>query len=547
MYFRPAILALFTALIFASGAGCQKSGTNAPSAPPTVLSPDTIAHIHWLGKKRLGITAGAYYFMRIWQQPPSSQLERQTLNKLATMPGQWLPGGTNLTDDAVERLWLLLDDVLQEESYVEIRQPAGETAETVFAIRLNEAQTDQWLTNLPAVLEPLTGARAVATQDGHGWSLTKSNVPNLIQLTRVGEWTVIGMAQDKNPLLDEITARIRRDGVPFVSSGTNLWLEAGLDFQQVANYFSLSASPTGGEGRDEVENSPTLNPQFSSINRLNLTVSGDGGNVIMRGWLTFSKPLPAQLEPWQIPINLMHEPLTGFTAIRGIQPLLSDWNAWRDLQIGTPPDQLFFWSLAGSPYQMYFAAPFPDAGQQVSALTDRLLQKANPWLAANGYISFDRASDSNGVTWGDLPDIKPFIKSAGDGSESWLYAGLLPDTNTDAAPPPAGMIQDILRRTNLVYYDWEVTGPRLQPDLQLGQTARQIARRPQMPLDSAGLDWLAMLIPRLGTSATIITRTAPDQLTFVRRSTIGLTAPELHLFADWLESPQFPRGLHSTQ
>jgi len=546
MYFRPAILALLGALLFASVTGCQKSESVNPVLPPTILSPDTIAHVHWLGKKRLGITAGAYYFMRIWQQPQSAQLERQTLNKLATMPGQWLPGGTNLTDDAAARLWLLADDVIQEESYVEIRQPVNGTGETVFAILLNDAQAGRWFTNLAAVLEPLTAARAVDNPDQNGWSLKTADA-SFIQLSRVGDWTIVSVGPQDNSLSGEITARIRRDHVPFVSAGTNLWFEASLDLPRLADCFSFSARQTGGEGRSEVGNSSTINHQPSTINHLNLTLTGDGGNVITRGQLTFTQPLSATLEPWNIPLDLIHEPLTSFTAVRGIQPLLADWSAWSDLQIGAPPDQLFFWSLAGSPYQTYLAAPFPDASQQVSALTDHLLQKANPWLATNGYISFDRAPDSNGVVWGNLPDIKPFIKYAANGSGSWLFAGLLPETSTDVLPPPAGMIQDILRRTNLVYYDWEVTGPRLQPCLQLGQTVRQIARRPQMSLDSASLNWLETLIPRLGTSATVITRTAPDQLNFVRRSTFGFTAPELHLIADWLESPQFPRALHSSK
>jgi len=34
-------------------------------------------------------------------------------------------------------------------------------------------------------------------------------------------------------------------------------------------------------------------------------------------------------------------------------------------------------------------------------------------------------------------------------------------------------------------------------------------------------------------------------LTFARKSTLGFTALELHLLADWLESPRFPHGLHT--
>jgi hypothetical protein len=549
MHFRPAILALFTVLVIVPGTSCQKSESRPPGAPSTILSPDTIVSVHWLGKKRLGITFGAYYLMRIWVQPQSAQLERQTILKLACAPGLWLPGGTNLSVDAESRLLLLLNDMVQEESYLEIRDATNSQPSLVFAIQLNEAQTGQWLTNLAAVLEPLTGARAVANPDRHGWSLESTNILNLIQVARVGDWTLVGVAAAKNPLLAEISARIRRDGVPFVSSGTNLWLEADLAPSRLVS--SLPTRPTGGEGRGEVGRHEAQKSDagrgeagfFSTLNRFDFSLSGDGANVITRTKVTFNNPFSTTLEPWQLPLPLLHEPLTSLTVVRGVQPRLANWPAWRDLQIGAPPDQLFFWSLAGSPYQLYLAAPLPAAG--VSALTDHLLQKGNPWLAANGYISFDRASDANGITWGNLPDIKPFIKSAGDDSQGWLYAGLLPDTNTAAIPPPAGLIQDIQRRTNLVYYDWEVTGPRLQPCLQLAQTIRIITRQRQLLLDSASLNWLSSLIPRLGTSATIINRTGPAELTLYRRSTLGLTAPEINLLTGWLESPQFPCSLHA--
>jgi hypothetical protein len=528
MNFRPAMIALFTTLLLASGTGCQKSESRTAAAPPTVLPPDTIASVHWLGKHWLGYEATAFFFMRIWNNPQTARLEKQTLTKLATTPGQWLPGGTNLTENAVTPLYLLLNDIVQEESYLEIRQPTNGAGETVFALRLNEAQADSWLTNLPTVLQPLTGSHAVLNPIDHTWSLKTTNAFQFIQFARVGDWTIISAGPQQNSLAAEITARIQRDGVPFVSAGTNLWLEASLDLPRLAKIFSLSA---GGEGRGEV----------GTFNHLSLAITGDGANVITRGQLTFAQPLPATLQPWRLPVDLMHEPLTSFTAARGLESWLTAWKPWRDLQAGTAPDQLFLWSLAGSPYQVYLAAPLADARSQVTALTDHLLQSGNPWLAANGYISFDRAPDGNGVTWGNLPDIKPFIKSAGTGDDGWLFAGLLPETNHLATPPPVGLIQDVLRRTNLVYYDWEVTGPRLQPLLSLAQTARLVTRQPQMAMDYASINWLGLLIPRLGTSATIINRTGPAELTFYRRSTLGLNALELHLLANWLESASFPK------
>src|SRR5271170_7219368 len=54
MYFRPAFLVLSVALLLSSGTGCQKNEFCRTAFPPTILSPDTIASVHWLGKKRLG-------------------------------------------------------------------------------------------------------------------------------------------------------------------------------------------------------------------------------------------------------------------------------------------------------------------------------------------------------------------------------------------------------------------------------------------------------------------------------------------------------------
>jgi hypothetical protein len=60
MYFRPAILILSALFLAASGTGCQKSKPRA-AAPPTVLPPDTIASVHWLGKQQLGYEATAFF------------------------------------------------------------------------------------------------------------------------------------------------------------------------------------------------------------------------------------------------------------------------------------------------------------------------------------------------------------------------------------------------------------------------------------------------------------------------------------------------------
>ena len=100
-----------------------------------------------------------------------------------------------------------------------------------------------------------------------------------------------------------------------------------------------------------------------------------------------------------------------------------------------------------------------------------------------------------------------------------------------------------MNRTNAVYYDWEITGPRTDQWLYMGQFARLVCNKDQLPFSSPATLWLKDIAPRLGASLTVITQTGPNQLSFTRKSTIGFTGIELNLLADWLESPQFPIGL----
>ena len=550
MNFRPALLLALTALLLASASGCRKSAAPAPALPPTVLSPDTVASVHWVGKRRLDLSADAYFFSRVWSLPETARLQNQTFDRLVA--GLWRPLVGDAAAAQIPPLVLrpLLEDLTLSETYLEIRAATGAPPALVLAIHAGAAAAGIWETNLAIAAQFLFSQPALASSAIHGWTLNRTNAPQLIRLARVRDWTVISAGPTNNLVSEELSGRIQRDGVPVVSAGPNLWLEAdlaparlsaALNYQLSSNF--PAAVPQSAIGNRQSAMPPSsLNYQLSTINHFYLSASGDGGNVITRAQVSLARPFAAALPAWQLPADLVHEPLTSFTAVRGVQGWLNDWQPWRALSMGAAPDQFFVWSLASGPAQTYLAAPLPDARRSVAGLTDWLLSTGNPWLAAHNYISFDRAPDGNGVVWGSLPDIQPFIKSAATADAGWLYAGLFPDVRpADAPPASAGLLGDILRRTNLVYYAWEVTGLRSGACLYLGQTARQLAQQPQLPADSAGGVWLNLLTPRLRTAATLVTRSGPAGLTLYRRSTLGLTMPELQLLAGWLESPQFPQ------
>jgi hypothetical protein len=74
----------------------------------------------------------------------------------------------------------------------------------------------------------------------------------------------------------------------------------------------------------------------------------------------------------------------------------------------------------------------------------------------------------------------------------------------------------------------------------MSQLGLLISRHQQLPPNSVTLKWLKKITPALGYTATTMTRTAPDEITFNRSAPAGLTAFELLVLGNWLEARNFP-------
>jgi len=533
MVMRSVWLTSCAALLATLGASCKKSepaqsalpaaALRAPLPPPA----ETVARVHWLGKKRLAADTSATHLLGIWNLPESTRLEARALDKLALAPWRLLKDDAATNGAPTRLLRSLIEDLVAEESYLEVRYLTNHPGELAFAIRLSAERAGLWETNLAVVLESLTGIRPRSAPDGRsGWSLKKHDPPNLVELTHADEWTVVGLAHDHNALFADLLAHIQSDGAPFAARATNSWLEADLDPRRI------------GSVRPQGWNLPGDWPKIS------LTATGEGDDVRTRGELNFSKPLRFELEKWNIPTNLIHSPLESFTAIQGIQRWLTSLKVASEFQLGEPPNQFYFWALQGIPIQTYFAAPWRDAGNRVNRLTEQLVQKGNAWLATNGIGNFERSKDADGVIWTGPPFMSPYLKSVVEGEHEFVFGGLFAPAFTNR-PPPSELLQVVVGTTNLVCYDWELTGPRLLAWIYTGQLLRFVSHQAQLPPESPSMKWFKTAAPGLGNCVTVVTRTGPGRLSFVRKSSMGFTAVELHLLADWLESPEFPRGLNT--
>jgi hypothetical protein len=567
MWMRLAGLGSLAALIVGLGGGCRRSAPAPALLPPP--APETVARLRWLGKQRLAADTNAAFVMGIWNSVESRNLEAQTLDRLAVgllltnggsvIDNQWLTAsnqvpvagaktpGTNHPSPVPNPqapvaayqshltgppalLRPLLQDLLEQESFVEVRQQTNQPGELAFAIRLSEAQARLWETNLAALLEFRTGSRVAAVPGRtNGWQLQFRSLqppaPRTLELGREGEWTVVALGVQTNALAGELHDLIQRTGLPFARQPKDFWLYAELNLRRFASALSL--------GWDMPADLP----------RLTLGFNGNGEGVRMRGRLDFPKPLPADLGKWSIPTNLVHEPLVSFTALRGVGPFLSSLKPWSDLFPGAPPDQLFFWAENGLPFLSFCAARLPGASNQVHQFAERLIPRANPWLATNSQGELERSTNSNGLVWRDLPLMEPWLQSVPGDPDDLASGGLAQDISTNRAPPE--LFLQVTGPTNLVAYDWELTGTRVMQWLYFGQFFRLFLHHAQVPPRSAAVAWLQSLEFKLGNCATTVMRTGPAQLSVQRQSSLGFSAVELHLLADWLESPQFPRGLYT--
>src|ERR1035438_10248973 len=294
MAMRSLVLGSLAALLVALGGGCGKSTPEAGAAArqPIPLKPqppaEIVARVHWIGMKELAAETNAGSFLKMWNLPETAKLERQTLDKLAlalvgatvlesnyeaVASGRLTSTAANQEPGRTNQLLLsnpqspasalqsaisqhlstncfrpLLDDLVNEESYLEVRQATNQPGALALAIRLDAQRAALWQTNVATALESHAGIRPAPTTNG--WiAQVQSPMSNVqsqgsaasnqwsVALTRSGEWTILAVApspaSNQIPtLLPQLSTDLRLDPVTRRlqmaqgSPTTDFWFEA---------------------------------------------------------------------------------------------------------------------------------------------------------------------------------------------------------------------------------------------------------------------------------------------------------------------------------
>ncbi len=488
--------------LLGAACGCVERGSGGASAGP-------LLQFHFAGVTNITGTNAAK-LQAVLALPVTAELRNEAFAKLARTPQVlWkksLPAG--LADQSA-LLRPLLDDLATSESYVELRSSA-ERPGVLIAAQIDSSRAVLWSTNLwQAATNWKLGTPAV--QGTNGW-----RAGNDLDLAfgRSGKWTVAALSHEKDAIQRFNAPAFQ----PFKTSAAPIVLDLKADLPRLAGIF-----PVLGKFK--------LPP-------VELKVTGSGEYVRTEGKLLYSDRLPIKLEPWKIPTNIVIDPLISFTCGQGIAPVLPQIKGYEQLGIKEKPNQFSLWGMATVHAQTFLTVPMSDPTNVMKQIAPRLpgFVSAN---ITNLLGNFLWVSNRAEWIWHGLPMVLPHVHPEKLPAGEFLYAGLFPmgpRTNT----APGELFAQVIGRTNLVYYDWELTQERLPHARHTFQLLDIIQQRRLPSAKIASQRWLTNIVAHLGNSITEVTQTSPKELSLVRKSHVGLTGFELVLLTRWLDSPGFP-------
>ena len=449
--------------------------------------PDLLARIHFAGTQKISTEKNAADFNNTFGCAEAIALRHQTADRLAPWLAGWLNAklGTSVTGGAA-KLRPLLDDLQQSEWFLEARTGANGQAQAALAIKLDAAHAKIWETALKPYFAGGT-------------------------FQQTGGWLIF----------DSGTAGLKLSGVVAQASKSSAADVASLDvnWPRLAKWY------------------PRLKELALPQTRFVITSPDEDFRVA--GKLFFPESLNLNLEAWQFPSNLVHQPFVSFTAARGFAAWLKTQNWARDFQITSSPNQLYIWALQQIPYQTFAAAPVANAADALSQLYTRLSPAFAPQNPPTTMLMpFKLVKSTNEIVLQGAPFVAPYIQALREPEGQFLLAGAFPNTPRSKPLPPE--LFQRLSQKNLLLYHWEITAERLPLALQLSQLTLLLSEHRQLPSESASIKWIQHVAPKLGNTVTEVFQTGPAEMSFNRKAPGIFTALELLALGSWLEAPDFP-------
>jgi hypothetical protein len=494
----------------------------------TGMDGDLIARIHFAGTTRITSDPTAKKLNEFADMPETMVLRRRTLDKLSTAPFRLYPFNPAKGDTNEFSMLLrpLLDDLLQEESYVEVRGPGERIPEVMIAVHLNSSRAKAWRDNLSRSVSEWTGVQTKSINgDGYsGWELRKQEAPDVVRYLHAGDWVLFGWGHGDLRSQAGMLQRIKAQKRP-VADFKDAWLEASVDWPALMQHHPFTL--------------PEVFP--ATLPKMYLNVATRKDFIRPELVMEFPQPLNLKLDPWNIPTNVIRKPLVSFTAVRGIAPWLSQLEIVKKTQPPSVPNQMTFWSMGRVVYENNVMAPMPGASNYLEQIAPRLKPALESYFKERKMITTVEWTNHQMLVKG-LAFIMPGLGSMHLPSGDYLAGGEFPVSRarTNSTPFPNELMRQIMSQPNLVCYSWEINAEHAPQWQALHIVDLMEQSKPLPPQSAPGMQWLRAAKTKLGNCATEINLTAPNELTLMRNAPIGLNGLEITALEYWLDAPNFP-------
>ena len=471
---------------------------------------EPVLKAHFAGIDNLTKRDDAKTLRAVWQLEQSQAFRNEALDKLANRLG-----ASNA--ERVATLRKLLPDLGRGELFLGVFR-ADDRTEVALITATDEKRGKLWTQSLRRLAKQRGGEPLEQTVAGYnGWRVDFDN-DRTLGFGYADGWLLVGSGQQTLGYLKKAAERIADTGRPYPADKEND-LSITLDAEILPDMV-----------RESLPGEPNV---------IQLTSHLKKDNFYSKVILDFAKPLPASLPDWEIPTRTITEPLASFTAARGVG--LSSAKPVLEL-LGLDPvnDQFFAWSQARTKFQSFFSVKVDEPKGAIADLAKRVSDFKKPGGRGEKFIGQIRHEPKKPeLVWGNVPLFAPYVTIGNSDDKDYIVGGVFPP-DPIKKPIPKEMLDEFVGKENLVYYNWEITGQRLEKWSLLIQFAAILSeRREQLINKTKGIAFITSLYPKLGNT---ITDAAIDgnRITITRKSHLGLSALEIALLTRWIDNPRFP-------
>ena len=466
------------------------------------------ARYHYAGIEALSGNADLVTLHKVFKLTNSPKFRSTVITSLSDL----LPKALDL-DAKTDATLLnpLLDDLGRVESAGGFGGVAKGPLEFVLAVHLESARAELWKKNLGLMLAGKSEWR----------------------VTPAGDWLVVSRGTNLAAVETTYLQAVQKNHRAVAVLKTN-WFEADVDWVGMGPWLGLTNGPL-------------------KLPRTVVSIATMGDNFRTTARVIYPESIETPLEPWNFPKMSVKDPLISFTAARNVLPLVNIGASLAPFIQGPLSHQVAVWALGDMAMQTYATTPMVEPTNVVRTIYSNMPAAFNEALAAKREGAMRWETNGPTVVWTGLGMFAPYVRPLHEkGGGDFVLLGLFP-LPPRGKPAPQGLWDEITKQDKLVYYDWETTALRLQHWRLLSQmlpilphtyrapigttpttNSVALARSRERAAVAARENWLEELGTLLGESVTQVTRTGPNELSFLRKSQAGFTSFELVLISHWL-------------